>query len=176
MRKIEIEKTKLEAAFAVACGNTRTVLLALFGEDAVKPEKPDYSDYHNIKTMDDVFAATGVDKEEFEQKIADLPEDVQAFMLLRLIRKALNPTWKPNWADTDEWKYYPYFSIEVPAGVGSANTGSVLGVSVLNSNHVASYSPAVCGGALASENREIAIWFGEHFTEIWKGYLLANVE
>lgn len=176
MKKIEIEKTKLEAAFDVACGNTRAVLLALFGEDAVKPEKPDYSDYHNIKTMDDVFAATGRNKEEFEKKIADLPEDVQAFMLLRLIRKALNPTWIPNWADTNEWKYFPYFSIEIPAGVGSASNGSDLGVSCLHSINVASYSSAACGGALASENREIAIWFGEHFAEIWKGYLLADVK
>lgn len=173
MKKIEIEKTKLEAAFSVACGNTRAVLLALFGKDAVMP---DYSDYHNIKTMDDVFAATGCNKEEFEKKLADLPEDVQAFMLLRLIRKALNPTWVPNWADTNEWKYFPYFSIEVPAGVGCANSGSDLGVSCLTSNCVASYSNAYYGGALASENREIAIWFGEHFAEIWKGYLLANIK
>lgn len=175
MKKIEIEKTKLEVAFSVACGNTRTVLLALFGEDAVMPDKPDYSDYHNVKTMDDVFAATGCNKEEFEKKLADLPEDVQAFMLLRLIRKALNPTWIPNWADTNERKYFPYFSIILPAGVGGAGSGSNLGVSCLDSSDVASYSGAGCGGALASENREIAIWFGEHFAEIWKGYLLANV-
>lgn len=175
MEKIEVKKKNLEAAYKVASANTKEVLVTLFGEGAVKPEKPNYSDYHNIKTMDDVFAATGVDKEEFEQKIADLPEDVQAYMLLRLIRQALNPTWKPNWADTDEWKYFPYFSIEIPAGVGGASSGVLLGVSVLYSTNVASTSHASCGGALASENREIAIWFGEHFAEIWKGYLLANV-
>ena len=174
--KIEIEKSNLVAAYNVAAGNVKQVLLTMFGKDAVMPDKPDYSDYHNIKTMDDVFAATGCNKEEFEKKLADLPEDVQAFMLLRLIRKALNPTWIPNWADTDEYKYFPYFSIEIPAGVGSASYGSFLGVSCLYSNGVASSSRASYGGALASENREIAIWFGEHFAEIWKGYLLANVK
>lgn len=35
-----------------------------------------------------------------------------------------------------------------PAGVGSANNGAALGVSVLNSNNVASNSNANYGGAL----------------------------
>ena len=174
--KIEIQKSNLVAAYNVAAGNVKEVLVTMFGKDAVMPDKPDYSDYHNIQTMDDVFAATGCNKEEFEKKLADLPEDVQAFMLLRLIRKALNPTWIPNWADTDEWKYFPYFSIEVPAGVGGAHHGSHLGVSCLYSDTVASSSAAGFGGALASENREIAIWFGEHFAEIWRGYLLADIK
>ena len=77
-------------------------------------------------------------------------------------------------ADFDECKYYPWFDIkkETPAGVGCAYNGAALGVSVLNSFDVASTSTADCGGALASKNREIAIYFGNQFAEIWKSYLL----
>ena len=64
-------------------------------------------------------------------------------------------------ADFDECKYYPWFDIkkETPAGVGGAHYGAALGVSVLDSLHVASPSNARYGGALASKNREIAIYF-----------------
>lgn len=170
MKKYEVEKEKLEEAYSVACPNTRAVLLALFGKEAVMPE-PDYSDYHNIKTMDDVFAATGCNEEEFRNKLEGLPEDVQAFMLLRLIRKALNPKWKPNWADANECKYYPWFKIQgekIPADV-------TRGVWCLTSDAVTSGVSANYVGTLASENREIAIWFGEVFADIWKVFLLPNI-
>ena len=39
-------------------------------------------------------------------------------------------------------------TVYIPAGVGSANNGAALGVSVLNSNNVASNSNANYGGAL----------------------------
>lgn len=175
--KIEIEKKKLEEAFSLACSNTKNVLLTLFGKEAVLPERPDYSDYRNIKTINDVYKAFHIDERIFELNISDLPKDVQAFMKLRMVRDALNPRWIPDWANTDEYKYYPWFKIEkkdIPAGVGSAYSGVALGVSCLSSYAVASSSDACCGGALASENREIAIWFGEHFADIWKEFLLPN--
>lgn len=40
------------------------------------------------------------------------------------------------------------YTFSIPAGVGSANNGSNLGVSVLNSNNVASNSNANYGGTL----------------------------
>ena len=43
-------------------------------------------------------------------------------------------------------------TVYIPAGVGGANDGSMLGVSVLTSSHVASSSSANCGGALASDD------------------------
>ena len=43
-------------------------------------------------------------------------------------------------------------TVYIPAGVGSADYGAALGVSVLLSSDVASYSSADCGGALASDD------------------------
>ena len=63
-------------------------------------------------------------------------------------------------------------TVYIPAGVGGAYGGAELGVSVLGSGNVASSSLAHCGGALASESREIAIYFGKQFAEIWQDYLL----
>ena len=83
-----------------------------------------------------------------------LPEHEIAYKKLEIIAKALNFGWCPNWADFDECKYYPWFDIkkETPAGVGGADNGAALGVSVLTSGNVASNSSATFGGALASDD------------------------
>ena len=50
------------------------------------------------------------------------------------------------------WRADDQTAIYIPAGVGDANNGSYLGVSVMNSNNVVSNSNTICGGALASDD------------------------
>lgn len=52
--KIEIEKSMLEAAYKVACGNTKEVLTALFGKENCKPAKatPTLDDYKTIRSYE----------------------------------------------------------------------------------------------------------------------------
>lgn len=175
MEKVEITVENLRQAFKISSDEIKNVLATLFGKENCT-EKPCYSDYHNIKSIEDVCAALGIDKDEFEESIEDLPDDVQAFMWLRQVRNALNPKWKPNFADTNQWKYYPWFKVvPPPAGVGSAIRVSYCGVSVLHSGTGASLAYASYGGALASEKSEIAIWFGEHFADLWARFLVPDL-
>lgn len=167
MRKIEIEKPKLEAAFAVACGNTRTVLLALFGEDAVKPEKPDYSDYRNIKTYEDACAALGVDPiNETDESLNDLitrgiiaPRHI-ALMKLETISRAL---WGKDFepipdAEGSKIYYFPWFYLYTQSEIDNmdddergallsayANNGANAGFGYLNTNNRSSNSNANIG-------------------------------
>lgn len=174
MRKIEIEKPKLEAAFAVACGNTRTVLLALFGEDAVKPEKPDYSDYRNIKTYEDACAALGVDPiNETDESLNDLitrgiiaPRHI-ALMKLETISRAL---WGKDFepipdAEGSKIYYFPWFYLYTQSEIDnmddeergallSANAinGAIAGFGALDTGNRSSYSGAV--GSACARKRE----------------------
>ena len=173
-KKLEISFERVEAAYkSTENESVKETLEALFGKEAFK----DFLDYRNIKSLKDVSEALGKDMDEFKKSLSNLPRDVQAFMVLREIRNALNPKWVPDFANTNQYKYYPWFEIKKsPAGVGFAHYGSYLGVSVLFSLDVASHSTATFGGALASEKSEIAIWFGEHFADLWKEYLLPTLE
>lgn len=175
--KLEILKTNALNAFKKADENGKKLLKDLFGEGALK------FDYKDIKQYEDACAVLGEEPVDFEELnttlinngFEPLSAHEIAYKKLVTIAKALNLGWCPNWEDFDECKYYPWFDIEKkksPAGVGSASNGADLGVSVLNSHNVASYSNAGCGGALASESREIAIYFGKQFAEIWQDYLL----
>jgi hypothetical protein len=193
MRKIEIEKPKLEAAFAVACGNTRTVLLALFGEDAVKPEKPDYSDYRNIKTYEDACAALGVDPiNETDESLNDLitrgiiaPRHI-ALMKLETISRAL---WGKDFepipdAEGSKIYYFPWFYLYTQSEIDNMDDeergallsayalyGAIAGFGYLITDSRSSYSFAPLGFRLCQETGEKAVYFGKQFIKLWAEYL-----
>lgn len=57
MSELKITQEKVTAAFSEAndCPKAISILTALFGK-----QKPDYTDYHNIKTYEDACEAIGV--------------------------------------------------------------------------------------------------------------------
>lgn len=193
MKKIEIEKAKLEAAYAVACGNTKTVLLALFGEEAVKPEKPDYSDYRNIKTYEDACIALGVDPiNEADESLDDLivkgiiePRHI-ALMKLETISRAL---WGKDFepipdAEGSKIYYFPWFYLYTQSEIDNmdaeergallsayANNGASAGFGCLGTNGRSSYSIAYIGFRLCQETGEKAVYFGKQFIKLWAEYL-----
>ena len=177
-KKIEISKVELQKLFEtlthypqISKEQVESEMKKMFGEEVFKSNVMD-----RVKTFEDACRELNIDPVKWleENETNKMDAHVLAYLKLCIIAKALRGSWKPNWANTDEWKYYPWFKI-VPAVVGFAYDGSKLGVSVLYSTYVASHSYAGCGGALASETEEIAIYFGKQFAEIWKEYLLAEV-
>lgn len=176
--KIEISKVELQKLFEtlthypqISKEQVESEMKKMFGEEVFKSNVMD-----RVKTFEDACRELNIDPVKWleENETNKMDAHVLAYLKLCIIAKALRGSWKPNWANTDEWKYYPWFKI-VPAVVGDADGGSKLGVSVLASFSVASASNADFGGALASETEEIAIYFGKQFAEIWKEYLLAEV-
>ncbi len=174
--KIEILRANAINAYNKADENGKKLLKDLLGETAFKF---DYKDVNSYERACAVIGEEPVDFEELNDTLENngfepLSAHEIAYKKLVTIAKALNLGWCPNWADFDEYKYYPWFDLkkESPAGVGGAGSGAALGVSCVDSGSVASYSYAHYGGALASESREIAIYFGKQFAEIWQDYLL----
>jgi len=66
-------------------------------------------DYTNIKTFDDVFVATGVTEEQFAAKINGMDPDTAAYEKLKLVAKAINGDWTPDFSDGDQGKWEPWF-------------------------------------------------------------------
>ena len=195
MKKIEIEKTKLEAAFSVACGNTRTVLLALFGEDAVKPEKPDYSDYRNIKSYEDACDALGEDPiNESDESLDDLmargiiSSRHIALIKLETISRALWGNFEPK-PDPEGRKiyHYPWFALYTKQEIdnmndeqrgallsASASYGASAGFGCLRALNRSSTANAYLGFRLCQETEEKARYFGKQFIALWAEYLAYN--
>lgn len=175
--KLEIQRANAINAYNKADENGKQLLKDLFGEEAFNFN---YKDVNSYERACAIIGEEPVDFEELNDTLESngfepLSAHEIAYKKLVTIAKALNLGWCPNWADFDEYKYYPWFDLkkeDTPAGVGGAGSGAALGVSCVYSGSVASHSSADFGGALASESREIAIYFGKQFAEIWQDYLL----
>ena len=67
-----------------------------------------------IKTYKEACKKLGLDPNNLPD-VSTLPEKDQksiiAYYALTKIAEALNDGWKPNWNDSNEYKYYPYFDM-----------------------------------------------------------------
>lgn len=161
MRTLQIKQDSLLAAFRNAGKEGKQVLSDLFGKQVAL--------YDNItdrvKSFEDACQVLGISTNVPEVK--GLPRKHQKAIIanykLIVIAEALNEGWKPNWQDSDEYKYYPWFDMSNPAGVGFSYT-----------DNAASYTAAYLGSRLCLKNRELAIYFGQTFTDLFNDSLLLN--
>lgn len=161
MRTLQIKQDSLLVAFRNAGKEGKQVLSDLFGKQVAL--------YDNItdrvKSFEDACQVLGISTNVPEVK--GLPRKHQKAIIanykLIVIAEALNEGWKPNWQDSDEYKYYPWFDMSNPAGVGVSST-----------NDTASLTYADVGSRLCLKNRELAIYFGQTFTDLFNDSLLLN--
>lgn len=161
MRTLQIKQDSLLVAFRNAGKEGKQVLSDLFGKQVAL--------YDNItdrvKSFEDACQVLGISTNVPEVK--GLPRKHQKAIIanykLIIIAEALNEGWKPNWQDSDEYKYYPWFDMSNPAGVGFSHTANT-----------ASYTSALLGSRLCLKNRELAIYFGQTFTDLFNDSLLLN--
>lgn len=161
MRTLQIKQDSLLVAFRNAGKEGKQVLSDLFGKQVAL--------YDNItdrvKSFEDACQVLGISTNVPEVK--GLPRKHQKAIIanykLIVIAEALNEGWKPNWQDSDEYKYYPWFDMSNPAGVGFSNT-----------YNAASRTYALFGSRLCLKNRELAIYFGQTFTDLFNDSLLLN--
>lgn len=161
MRTLQIKQDSLLVAFRNAGKEGKQVLSDLFGKQVAL--------YDNItdrvKSFEDACQVLGISTNVPEVK--GLPRKHQKAIIanykLIVIAEALNEGWKPNWQDSDEYKYYPWFDMSNPAGVGCSYALTA-----------ASYTLANFGSRLCLKNRELAIYFGQTFTDLFNDSLLFN--
>lgn len=161
MRTLQIKQDSLLVAFRNAGKEGKQVLSDLFGKQVAL--------YDNItdrvKSFEDACQVLGISTNVPEVK--GLPRKHQKAIIanykLIVIAEALNEGWKPNWQDSDEYKYYPWFDMSNPAGVGYSYT-----------YNAASLTRAYLGSRLCLKNRELAIYFGQTFTDLFNDSLLLN--
>ena len=84
----------------------------------------------------------------------------QAYAKLTLISRALNEGWVPDWNDSDQYKYVPYFS-DHKSGFGFSNSHYVIWIAATS-----------CGSRLCFKSPELAEYAGKQFIEIYNQFLI----
>ena len=115
-----------------------------------------------VKSFEEACAKLGISTQL--PYVWSFPENLQkhvtATYKLSKILEANNGDWKPNLADTDQWKYYPWFRIvkdDSQSGCGL----SYLGCSYGNSS-------TGIGVRLACKDEELAEFMGKTFADLYK--------
>lgn len=124
-----------------------------------------------VKTYEDACKVLGVEPiNEQNAKAQGFRSDEIARRKLETIAAALNEGWKPDWNNTDQYKYYPYFYIQENAkGKGSA------GLSCANSYGTASYTTAYIGSRLCFYASRLARYAGNQFTDLYEQILIEKL-
>lgn len=157
METLQITKENALKAYKNGCPDVKGVLNNLFGKETFEPSK--ITD--RIKTLADLFEAEGLSGSDFYEECAnlDLPKDEIAYRLLKLIVEVLNEGWVPNWNDSSERKWRPYFYLDTP-GFRFDGAGFVHGYSCVSSR-------------LCFKSEELALYAAKTFLDVYKDFFTA---
>jgi len=115
-------------------------------------ESKEAFNYKNIKSFEDACKHLGI--EPVLPDVSSLPEDMRKPVIanykLLIVYKAINNGWKPDWTNSNQHKFYPWFSL---------SSGSGLSVHVF----VYAYSVSDVGSRLCTDSSEKAMYIGEMF-------------
>ena len=141
-------------------------------------EEREYEDITNrVKSYADACKVLGIEPmDEDSMKAQGFRPDEIARRQLETITEALNEGWKPNWADTDEYKFYPWFYIEVSeVQTEGASHGAPAGLSCAHTADAASATGAYLGSRLCFHDRETARYAGRTFTDLYAQILIEKI-
>ena len=154
-------------------------------------DEPEKDVRKRIKTFEDACHEIGIDAEAWNRdKISlGLEPDVLAFLKLRIIVKALNEGWEPQFTE-DECRYYPWLILYTGEEYNKLDeeeksrvvyrslyyASAFGGVSYAFASNVSSYASAFIGVRLAFKTSELAAYCGRQFLDIWADFVFLPEE
>ena len=114
--------------------------------------------YKNIKSFEDACEVLEINPNDVFSKI-DTKDEI-AYKKLKIIIKAINNGWTPDWANSNQYKYYTWFYV-LSSGSGFSDTN--FNYSLTNSN---------VGSRLCVDSKDKALYIAEQFKDLYEDYLL----
>ena len=127
METLQSITSKARKAYRDADASVKKSLTDIFGTELLNQKLAD-----RIKAFKDVCDEAGVDEADYLIPTGTNEEWAALFLKrLKLIARVFNEGWKPDTANTSQYKYYPWFSIipntDKPSGFGLAFGGYAYG-------------------------------------------------
>lgn len=117
-----------------------------------------------VKTYADACAVLGIEPIETDEMLTKLgfTKDEISYRKLKIIAEALNEGWQPDWNDSSDYKYWPWFVYNPSlAGFGCAYTDSA-----------PSDASSAVGSRLCFKTRELAAYAGRQFEDLYNDFFL----
>jgi len=153
--KLTLEKTTAKKLYPEAPAWFQKVLIENFGENTFN--KREFTD---IKTFADACEECATTEKEFNERFDNLGLDPDTinYEKLKIVAKAINKGWAPNWDNSDQYKYWPYFNLSSGFGFSLSGYSCV------------SPSTAV-GSRLCFETREKSNYAAQQFIDIYEQFI-----
>ncbi len=113
--------------------------------------------------------ALGLDPENCLPDVSKVPqhhqEAITSLTKLVIISEAVNDGWKPNWDDSNEEKWLPWFDMEVDSNNPS-------GFRFIVSRFGRTTSNSAGGSRLCFETEEQSDFVGKHYEDLWRAAMV----
>jgi hypothetical protein len=152
MNLLVIDAQNAPSVYREAGKELKKKLEEVFGKKVLTQKITD-----RIKTFEDACNELGIDPEHFVEIVGYMePKDELAYRKLKVIVKALNEGWEPNWNDSSERKWRPWFYLDAP------------GFRVDGSGCDSSASGSAGGSRLCFKSEELCNYAAQQFLDIYK--------
>ena len=151
MRTLQLDEISARSLYKTSFPEFKIVLENSFGKDFFNEKITD-----RIKTYQD--SCKDLDTEPISDDYfqdSGLTEDEIAFRKIKAITKSLNEGWKPDWNNSNEKKWYPWFKL--------SSGGFVFD----DAGYCCSVAGAGHGSRLCFKSEELAEYAGKQFIDIW---------
>lgn len=149
---LSVDKTAVITAYEGAGKKSRSLLQNLFGAKTFIPDVK-----QRIRSFKDVLDDNKITLEAFEKSCKSLSPDEIAYKKLKLIAISLNEGWQPDFSDSSQLKYYPYFLFKTGFGFSYFDW-------------TRSSSGTVIGARLCFKTSDLATYAGKQFEAIYNEY------
>jgi len=150
MKQLVIGEATAKEIYPKASAEIKAMLEDTFG-------KPYFSDKitDRVKTFDDACNIVGINPFDVWQEGDD--SDEVAYKKLKVIARSLNEGWEPDYNDSNQRKWYPWFGLDKPG----FRLDVVLYV----------HTNAIVGARLVFKSEELARYAATQFSGLYSDYL-----
>lgn len=158
MKTLQIDEKKAKKLYPEASGEWKEILTDTFGEDFFKKK-----DFRDIKTFNDACEDQNIHPKSVlpytSPSNAD-EEGLNTLAMMFVIARALNGDWKADFANGNQYKYYPWFKANASgSGLSCDGCGGWRSASGV-------------GSRLCYKSSEIAEYAGKQFIDIYNKFLI----
>lgn len=151
--ELKIKKETAKKIYAEAPVSLKKILEETFGKECFRS-----TNFGDIKTFEDACNNLNMISEEAFNDLDTIDEI--AYKKLKVIVRAINQGWTPDWNNTDQYKWYPWFRVS-SSGFGFSSSGYGYGG-----------TGAAVGLCLCFESKEKADYAGNQFIALYKKFLM----
>ena len=159
MDTLQISKANAVKAYNSATTKQQELLVNLFGADTFKKVKSGKIT-DRVKTLEDAIAELGITVNW--SLYENLSKDEIAYLKLKIIARALNEGWTPNWDNDSEYKYWPYFDMR----------SSAAGFGFSDSDFGGWRSISSVGSRLCYKSSELSEYAGTQFLDVYRDMMV----